>query len=375
VDTPFYVQETCGEWQRPRLEVTGPNGRRRQQEIPRRAAINSFGAGGSNAHLIIEEYVSEPQVAAVRPTREATPHIMVFSAKHQERLRAVVQRMRDFLLTTDPSPALADLAYTLQLGREAMPARLALVARERVELLQGLTAFLEKPASPETVSIPMFTGNMEEDEGIGHLLASAAVRQALLKEHHLEQLALYWARGGEIPWEALHEGEHPRLILLPTYPFARERYWLAASRAEPDFEPVFAPPPQPETPCGTAYARARAFLLRFLSRELHLTPDQLHAHRDLRHYGVDSITSMRLIRAVEQELHVHMAGRDLLEHQTLHALATCLGARIDAPEAAEAGDVSQESVRDPTPDALDRFKQGSLTLEEMEALLAQGEMV
>ena len=79
----------------------------------------------------------------------------------------------------------------------------------------------------------MFMGDTEEDQGIDDLLASEAVRQVLLNERDLKQLARYWTRGGDIPWDVLHEGEQPRLIRLPTYPFARERYWLAVSPEEP----------------------------------------------------------------------------------------------------------------------------------------------
>jgi len=379
-DTPFYLQETSGEWQRPRTEVTGPDGRRLQREVPRRAAINSFGAGGSNAHLIIEEYVPAPPVAAVQPAREAAPQIVVFSAKSPERLRAVIHRMLDFLLAAEPAPALVDLAYTLQVGREAMTSRLAMVVRERAELLQGLTAFLAAAIGPEDASIPIFLGNTAEDQGIGDLLASEVVRQAVLNERNLETLALYWTRGGEIPWEALHEGEQPRLITLPTYPFARERYWLAASTAAPQPEQPVERTPEPETSAGTAHERVAAFLLHFLSRELHLAPDQIHLQRDLRHYGADSITAMRLIRAVEQEFHVNMTGRDLLEHHTLHALSTYLAVRLSPhlPPLTRTLCPGERGVGPAQPaarDILDQFKQGILTLEDMEALLEQGEMV
>jgi acyl transferase domain-containing protein len=260
----------------------------------------------------------------------------------------------------------------------------------------------------------MWTGHTEEDQGIGALLASEAVGRALLKERNPEQLALYWTKGGDVPWEALYEGGRPRLIRLPTYPFARERHWLAERADGSRSEDVAEPARAPQTPPTTPGDRALAFLVHFLSQELHLTADQLSLHRDMRHYGADSITAMRLIRAVEQEFRAHLTGRDLLEHRTLHTLSSYLAARIDEPPATRASDVSpyrglgaalrppplpgedlsegcpnsrgpsetlarsseENGSVSPPPaalDALDRFKQGSLTLEEVEALLTQGE--
>ncbi|RZK98813.1 MAG: polyketide synthase, partial [Rubrivivax sp.] len=52
--TPFVVQRERAPWLRPVvLDEAG-----RQKEWPRIAGLSSFGAGGSNAHLIIEEYVA-----------------------------------------------------------------------------------------------------------------------------------------------------------------------------------------------------------------------------------------------------------------------------------------------------------------------------
>ena len=52
--SPFYVQQNLSEWKRPVLEISGE-----AREYPRIAGISSFGAGGSNAHLIIEEYIAK----------------------------------------------------------------------------------------------------------------------------------------------------------------------------------------------------------------------------------------------------------------------------------------------------------------------------
>ncbi|WP_237706224.1 type I polyketide synthase [Ornithinibacillus scapharcae] len=53
-NSPFYVQRELKEWSRPVLELSGM-----RKEYPRIAGVSSFGAGGANAHVIIEEYHKE----------------------------------------------------------------------------------------------------------------------------------------------------------------------------------------------------------------------------------------------------------------------------------------------------------------------------
>ncbi|OHX11185.1 ketoacyl-synthetase C-terminal extension domain-containing protein [Chromobacterium sphagni] len=131
--SPFFVQRELQEWKRPLLTVDGV-----EREYPRIAGISSFGAGGANAHVIVEEYVDRRSWPAI-----AGPAAIVLSARTEAELRTRAQQLLDALRGGRYDDAdLADIAYTLQLGREAMEDRLAMVAGSIGEIEAGLQAFV-----------------------------------------------------------------------------------------------------------------------------------------------------------------------------------------------------------------------------------------
>jgi acyl transferase domain-containing protein/pimeloyl-ACP methyl ester carboxylesterase/acyl carrier protein len=83
-NTPFYVQRELSAWLAPVVEEDG-----QRKRYPRRAGISAFGAGGSNAHIIVEEYRSP--VGCRTPS--SAEQLIVLSAKTPERLRAVVKNI------------------------------------------------------------------------------------------------------------------------------------------------------------------------------------------------------------------------------------------------------------------------------------------
>ena len=116
-DSPFYIVRETQPW----LALQDAEGR----DLPRRAGVSSFGFGGVNAHVVIEEYVPGAERPAVM-VNNAHPALVVLSAKNPERLREQVEQ----LVACDRAAIrlammdLADVAYTLQVGREAMEFRL-----------------------------------------------------------------------------------------------------------------------------------------------------------------------------------------------------------------------------------------------------------
>ncbi|MBV9492689.1 MAG: SDR family NAD(P)-dependent oxidoreductase, partial [Acidobacteria bacterium] len=211
--TPFVVNQTLTAWEPPVVDG---------RKLPRIAGISSFGAGGSNAHLIIEEY-PQPLEQPVSLSEAA----IVLSARTAEQLRQKAQDLLAFVRTHETT-SLASIAYTLQLGREAMDERLAFIVRSTSQLATKLDAWL---------------GGLREDafEGQGKRNKDALsvfstesdFQQTIEKwlfEGKLAKLVDLWTKGLELDWTRLYDAQ-PQRISLPAYPFAREHYWIDVAPA------------------------------------------------------------------------------------------------------------------------------------------------
>lgn len=229
--TPFYLVTEPRPWERPR-DLNGLEASETAAEFPRRATISSFGAGGSNAHLIVEEYCPGS-------TRIELPHclpcaddgapdareVIVLSARTPAALRASAQRLLDYVrngqhrvsayhpATIDGGGEpllLADIACTLQLCKEEMEYRMAFCAADLDELVRTLERYRDTRGAAT---------------GLQRRMRRAPAAGAPADP---EELASHWERGGTVDWVALRTGRPGRRVYLPTYPFARSAVWLAS---------------------------------------------------------------------------------------------------------------------------------------------------
>lgn len=88
-NTPFYVQRSCTEWKQPVVDIDG-----KETKFPRIAGISSFGAGGSNAHIILAEYIDN-QPAVVNPS--IRPQVVILSARNEDRLKAYAKKLLNYI--------------------------------------------------------------------------------------------------------------------------------------------------------------------------------------------------------------------------------------------------------------------------------------
>jgi polyketide synthase PksN len=116
------------------------------------------------------------------------------------------------------------MAYTLQVGREAMGERLAFVVTSAGQLVEKLEAWL---AGEQNITdcIAVKETKQRDVVGVRHRRRSAADRP-LAHGRKLSRLLDLWVTGLELDWTRLYGETKPVRLSLPTYPFARERHWI-----------------------------------------------------------------------------------------------------------------------------------------------------
>ncbi|WP_217621062.1 MULTISPECIES: type I polyketide synthase, partial [Bacillus amyloliquefaciens group] len=219
--SPFYFVRDTQPWK----AATDDSG----NELPRRAGVSSFGFGGVNAHVVLEEYVS-PVEEKQWTAGELQPSLFILSAKTAEQLKERAEQLCRYLEKTHSADgALAGIAYTLQLGRDEMEERLAVIAETKEELTNALNDFLSGKETGQN----FFTGRNKAmkqlfTEMTDNAEMSGTVDQ-WIEAGKYAMLAKLWVQGLHVDWNKLYPDERPKKVSLPVYPFAKTHCWIPHS--------------------------------------------------------------------------------------------------------------------------------------------------
>jgi acyl transferase domain-containing protein len=158
-NSPFYVNDQLREW-------NVPHGGKRI------ASVSSFGIGGTNAHLILEE---PPQAEATASADKL--RIFALSAKTPGALSRAATQLAQFL-DRHPASDLDDVAFTLQEGRRAFDVRAAVACTTLAQLVESLQRLASNPPktgrlSPDRKMALMFTGQGSQYAGMARELHAA----------------------------------------------------------------------------------------------------------------------------------------------------------------------------------------------------------
>ena len=400
-DSPFYIVREQREWEAPRDHAGNP--------LPRRAGVSSFGFGGVNAHIVLEEYVPKPQTKPT-PSRAlqspAPPFLIVLSAKTEEQLHEQVRQLLAWLQEEmgSSSPSLQDLAYTLQVGREALEERLALQVSALAELIEKLQRYLQEPQKAGD----WYRGQVKRHKETVEILRVDEEWQEVIGKWYqrgkYEQLLQWWVKGLSIEWQHLYTAgapARPRRISLPTYPFAQERYWIPTPKIEPTPSITSHPPtgkvhaPNPNGSSGNALGRValrpladssalsqppfqilqtlqlEQELTRSLAAALYLKPSDIDSEIPFVDMGLDSVIGVEWVQSLNKQYTSNLAVSCVYDYPTIRQLALFL----------EKEELKQERGTEQTPvaalsslsldDVLQQVQQGSLDTDQAEKLLRQ----
>ncbi|HKO54661.1 MAG TPA: type I polyketide synthase, partial [Thermoanaerobaculia bacterium] len=250
-DSPFYVNGRLREW---------------ESSDGRRAATSSFGFSGTNAHVVLGDHA--PPVGAGRPTSAV---LIPLSARTPERLQQKARELLDFV-REQPSIDLVAMAYTLQIGREPMAERLGILARSVEELAEKLEAWLR---------------------------GERLVGDELLKS---------WVGGQEVDWTTLYGEVKPRRIALPTYPFARERYWIDAPVVRPAAAVL-----HPLLHVNESDMGEHRYTSTFTGEELFLTDHRVVTDGRTAHKLLPGVAYLEMARAAMQQAWPSQAASSIVE--------------------------------------------------------------
>ncbi|MFD0364917.1 SDR family NAD(P)-dependent oxidoreductase [Nocardia sp. GCM10030253] len=221
--TPFRIIDTPTAWPRP------------DDGTPRITTVSSFGAGGANAHVILTDADQLPLSES-----DDQPRLVVLSARDADRLTEAVGRLAR-QLRKNPLP-LADVAWTLAVGRASFEHRLAVVATSTAELVELLESAADPAARVPAAGLLVFRGvartHRELDELPGETEADRTELRGLLRSGNLPRVAELWAAGWTVEWEQVYERPFGGIVSLPTYPFARRRHWIVPEDYRRHTEPT-----------------------------------------------------------------------------------------------------------------------------------------
>lgn len=201
------------------------------QDVPRRAAVSSFGLSGTNAHVLLEEYHPDSTLmnstmlvdngkkgkteieSGVSSKELAIHNFFTFSARNEQALDRLIKEHWSFLTTQGQTISLNQYSYTLNTGRSALDHRCCIIAYSREELVEVLQLFLSRKMDQRW-----------SYQAIDRKESRKGLSTEILD---LESLSSWYVSGGRINWDTYYQNDDKVILDLPKYSFAEDRYWLS----------------------------------------------------------------------------------------------------------------------------------------------------
>ena len=306
-NSPFYLPTEPKEWDS--FDYKTP--------IPRRAAVNSFGITGVNVHVVLEEYAKDRGISSSTPIK---PYIVPLSAKTTDSLREYIFTLIDYF-EKHPNILLSDVSHTLQIGREAFSERVVIIAHTLDELKRRLRIFYDNFSSshhifyvqPEDKS-PEELKRLKKEYSTERLIS-------LSRGDKEEELAALWSKGVDLSWKDLFKSDSSNRISLPGYFFKNEHYPVIPESFKSK-EALSKNINVEKT--DLLHQELIVKLSAVISTTLELKSEAIDINTNFKEYGINSMTGMFVMKAIQNQILPSFPMTALLEYPTIKSLAEYL---------------------------------------------------
>lgn len=219
-----------------------------EKNEPNIAGISCFGFGGTNAHVIVQEYFHDLST----DNKQEELHLLTISAKTENSLQAQIVSYQAFL-DKYQDISFTSFCYTVNARKSQFNYRLVFIAESIKDLKQKFRDYLEdnnqkliNKVNPKNLrkiafkkvsvvrkedNILLVIGDKKLDlENISEsqIYTSVSTNQStnLGLEEFWQTLGKLWLQGVTINWSNFYEDKNVKVISLPTYSFEHQSYWL-----------------------------------------------------------------------------------------------------------------------------------------------------
>lgn len=299
---------------------------------PIRAGINSFADSGVNVHILLEEYV---HAQVVQNANNDAPQLFILSARNPERLMDYALSICAFLAADSADIPLANILYSLQMGRDQMACRIAIPVASKKELMEKLHQFIDASRKDfrklEENSIYYRDNSSAEKNTFAELISenmSSVQLQHSINTKEWRELALLWVNGVDIEWAPVWQGGNCLPTSLPPYPFCKKSYWVDKLTdkffSQPNTNKTIAPSPSATAAILAPRNSTEQQLQKIWAEVLSLNPNTIGVDNSFFALGGNSPMALKMVSRINTFFKKSLPLSTLFQAPCIESLALLL---------------------------------------------------
>ncbi|EJV87815.1 condensation domain-containing protein [Bacillus cereus] len=323
--SPVYVNDILRKWD--------------TQNVPKRCGVSSFGLSGTNCHLILEEAPRNEEIE--KKENDYTYEVLTISAKSESAFKQLINKYIDMI--NEKNINLKDVCYTANTGRGHYKYRLAIIVKNKKDLLECLGNSCSNVEKKENVYVTKNLVQEEKeveyiDEGEIRELSEAAKniinrykKDDKKNKKLINEICKLYIQGADIDWELLYRGEERRKVRVPVYPFDKTRCWIDIPQ---NMQLIKGGEESKEELKRTILKGRESKVFSELERVIAdswgkaLGYKELNITDDFYELGGDSVVGIQLVNDISNKLSTTVNISDLLYTQTIEKMAEKLNDKL-----------------------------------------------